>query len=725
MSNTLVKDMDSESTLGNTDLVYVSTDEGGGTFLDAKMSATDLRANVSPQLGNVVWVTTAGSDSTGDGTSEKSYASIKYALSQITDNDTTHRYTILVGPGVFTEDNPITCKSYVDIRGIGGAYTVKVVAQNVNSNILNLAVLASVDDITFSGCTGATALYMAGAVGAANINRCTIQDCQTGVGLNSITGGITSHDLTFFTTPVVGSITTGVHVQAGTISLFNTEGVNTPSITTVFKIEGANSSGNIDGAYLIATGTNGLYCDNGCTFGCSSMTISGFTNSIRIGSTGATDLTIYNSKTANSGTYDLLIESATAIFDGCSIEVTRDKTSIASGADVHTFGHDHSLDALSVLQDLKVGQDGIGNKSAFGEGGSYNFNTKVITYNPTGAVYADETDSANINFPSTLQNAAIYFGDIDSFQFHGLGYIMGNTDLLGGTLVWEYYDGGPNDWLEFDIMHTISDYSDRVDQFTGIDGTKYTFRLDCSLTAGVTESDASATGWVPNIIDGDSGYWVRCRVATAITTSMNFSTVRFKGNYTEIRDNGTISHHGDARTSKDNQILLFEVEGTAADTKNLNISTNILLVKIKKSLFKNGDLDKIYFRTAILDGMDVSCGLDWTAKVFTDVAPSGADQTAKLHLTYAKIKNGDAYVNTNPDSTQLITVTIPDGNTSNEIQTVVATDRLDISDLEAGDEVWGMVYREANEAGDDLAGDLSISNEWITYSKWQTGSTYA
>lgn len=52
---------------------------------------------------NYIYVSTAGDDSTGDGTKDNPYATIYYANSVITDNNINNRYTIIVANGTYTD----------------------------------------------------------------------------------------------------------------------------------------------------------------------------------------------------------------------------------------------------------------------------------------------------------------------------------------------------------------------------------------------------------------------------------------------------------------------------------------------------------------------------------------------------------------------------------------------------------------------------------------------
>lgn len=96
-----------------------------GKAADAKVVGDKLRKFEENITVNTIFVSTSGSDETGDGTEEKPFATIFHANEVITDNSETNKYRIIVKQGTYTDLQEkyagidgtyyqgVTCKSYV------------------------------------------------------------------------------------------------------------------------------------------------------------------------------------------------------------------------------------------------------------------------------------------------------------------------------------------------------------------------------------------------------------------------------------------------------------------------------------------------------------------------------------------------------------------------------------------------------------------------------------
>lgn len=86
------------------------------------LDAADVGAATAfPSVANItdVYVDAFGSDSTGTGAPNAPWATLSYALSQITSNSSSHYYQINMGPGVFTEVSSFYLKPFCFVRGAG------------------------------------------------------------------------------------------------------------------------------------------------------------------------------------------------------------------------------------------------------------------------------------------------------------------------------------------------------------------------------------------------------------------------------------------------------------------------------------------------------------------------------------------------------------------------------------------------------------------------------
>ncbi len=94
----------------------------------------------SQQQGQVVVVAKSGGD----------YSTIQGAIDSITDNSISKRYTVLIYPGIYTED--IVMEDYVSLRGIGGPSEVIINGTNSNPMLAfdSSSSESGVYDITFN-----------------------------------------------------------------------------------------------------------------------------------------------------------------------------------------------------------------------------------------------------------------------------------------------------------------------------------------------------------------------------------------------------------------------------------------------------------------------------------------------------------------------------------------------------------------------------------------------
>ncbi len=99
-------------------------------------------------LGGLVYVGRAGNDTTGDGSFDNPFASIGKAMASITTATPATPFTIVLGPGTYTED--VALKPSVSIVGIDPIYT-----SEINGNVSLDASWASVSDEENSGISNA------------------------------------------------------------------------------------------------------------------------------------------------------------------------------------------------------------------------------------------------------------------------------------------------------------------------------------------------------------------------------------------------------------------------------------------------------------------------------------------------------------------------------------------------------------------------------------------
>ena len=107
MTDLKLSDLVAATTVATTDLVGISQDLGGGSYISKKVEFNKFAASVDQSEPSTVHVSKNGNDSTADGSITYPFLTIKAALASITDNDATHRYNIYVDVGIYVELNPI------------------------------------------------------------------------------------------------------------------------------------------------------------------------------------------------------------------------------------------------------------------------------------------------------------------------------------------------------------------------------------------------------------------------------------------------------------------------------------------------------------------------------------------------------------------------------------------------------------------------------------------
>ena len=143
--------------------------------------ASELGSSGSPD--QLVYVGKNGNDSTGSGTIQNPYLTIKAAMAAITDATTAKRYTIIVTPGQYAEANPITCKEYVDIVGTS-QNACTVTPTTTTSNLFETIGNINISNISISSVTSAAAIRITGT-GTITIYHSNFSLCLYGLSINS------------------------------------------------------------------------------------------------------------------------------------------------------------------------------------------------------------------------------------------------------------------------------------------------------------------------------------------------------------------------------------------------------------------------------------------------------------------------------------------------------------------------------------------------------------
>jgi hypothetical protein len=685
-----------------------------------------LKLSAQPQtvIKNLLWVAKNGSDLTGLGHMTSPFLTLKHALSTITDADVTNRYIIKVGPGVFIEDNPLVNIPYVDIVSCNGASSTVIEADTSSSDLFAGADNSELEGFTLRGTTTAALAKMSVSNGTWVLRDIRVEDGLVGIECAAAGALVLCYDCAAAPITSLGTYFRS-SVAGGTVLSYTSMIIRNAPVDTVLH---ASAPGAVVAAVGFASTSNQVinsaYADSG-VIAVIGGRLSGGDYGFRTGGSGgqisAQGIQI------ESTIFDILVETASGVIEAQTVSFSRDRVSIAAGATVNIGGFDTDVNVYRFLEDMAVGSHGQtgGNFLRAGQGGPYFFGTKVKTFDGS-ATYADVADGNDISFPNVNADAAIYFGDLSPFIFHAIGYIMGITpiNLGAGSIVWEYYDGGSASWLAINSLNTRSGFSNSTADvsFGGASDKGYTIRWDQRIHDGVTEASPSAAGWATVAVDGDTGYWMRCRIVTAITTSPILRSPRMKGSYFEIRPNGTVSHHGDARTARPQLSESGVFKGGAGD-QSIDISANIPAFGLKENKFEDTKDDDMYFRILITADMDTSSGIQVVFELSADAPIAGGDKVAVMNLYAAKTGPGATFNGSaleEPTQVNLITFTNlwPAGRS----QRYVLAKRIDISDRKTGDIIWCRLQRPANHGSDDLVADVVLENFFYGIREWQVGT---
>ena len=407
------------------------------------------------------------------------FSSIKEAMDSITDNSIMKPYTITVQAGVYTEDNPILCKSFVTVIGNG---SVIINAQNNTEDVLQLEANSFIYGISIQNATSSNAISKTSASNS-TLKDITFIDCDCGLYMNS-TGSIFAYNITIlsiFETP-----TNGINVESGNVTIQNIVVGTDTTLTNIITISGSNSIATIDNVTSFSPNVvDGVHLEHGCNCVIRNVSIVGASKGIN--TYGALSIRLMNTVIFNcvTGIYIDWDESATESqvasigLTGCEIRectnniiVINDETTMFGSGNISdsssfivnpnatpnisfidTFGGD---EGLTILGELHVGSPTFPKESVFGEGDSYTIGMLVYTYD--GSSYVDvsaeaaSSEGSVFTFPNGTINSAIYMSSLQrnagDFVKH-YGIKLNITDFTAPEI--------------HDITVTVSGAADAVD----------------------------------------------------------------------------------------------------------------------------------------------------------------------------------------------------------------------------------------------------------------------
>lgn len=686
---------------------------------------TRLAADSTVQ-NNIIYVAANGNDGTGDGSIAKPYLTPAYALSLITDSSDSNRYTISVGPGAYSIDNPLVLKEGVYIVGQSDDLAVVLSAQNASLNLVELANSSGINNATLTGATSAAGIYM-GTAGSTACGYLTFIDCEIGIHFNDsgviakLNRIVSSRNTTTTTEliyvedaervavsdviPLQGTFTNVLRFAGSGPSVVNQLVSDNNDVSNIVLVENGadvtlmNSrlTGDLgdrvgtalriigDGSQLdclsvyVQYADYGAYVDNSSFFNATGIVLDLCDIGVFTGTTGNQNVKLHGGSVTNSLTWDMYLSNSNATLIGSGLAVDEDNLYLDGARVVMNHVSTNEGDECTGIKgELQVGSPERPSETVLGEGDSYTRGLFAYSYNVTGAIYTDISEEvksytgSTFTFPNLLVDSAIYIGSSlvvsETSDFHkSMGIKMAlTTAQVGGSIVSEYWNGSA--WVEFNTSTTESSdsYYRKADLLFSVDPGSYQVRYNPAI----------GLDWEKNEPDTGMGslYWVRYRIATALTTAPVFEQWKLHSNRTEFNGDG-----------------FYESMGTGRDYIELSIPWGTFqdsATKVGNQDLYASDNCNAGFINNVFDGAGDSVGTVLTL-------PSWVDTSAplKLRAVLSSESSGTldmkAFLNSTKDGETVFTAA--PGNTTGEVtqtvsKTVVAGEQityefeLDISD---------------------------------------------
>lgn len=363
-------------------------------------------------LYNVITVAISGGD----------FVDLALAIASITDSSSTNRYTIQVGPGVYTLNNdsgPVQIPNFVSIEAIGGRGTIIQPSTPVNDMFLG-GIFTYLVGLLFSGNTGTSYVLKQLSAGTTIVSNCVMRDAANGFYVNHADGAIEVNELTI-NNPDLTTTTYGARADLGSLAL---DGINmreTSIVTTGVYVTGASTTASIHNAFILSPNTVTAISINDGAFVIGNSLNIGYVNDGLVISGNNTNISIDSVKILycqndgfridNLGTNIRVSLLSTTISEctGFNFNILNpnsittgngfselNKSYIVSGAKLYAYILDIAEDdeGLNILGELHVGQPNSPAESVLGEGDSYTTGMLIYTFDGT-STYVDITEAAS------------------------------------------------------------------------------------------------------------------------------------------------------------------------------------------------------------------------------------------------------------------------------------------------------------------------------------------
>jgi len=573
------------------------------------------------------------------------YTSIKSALDYVSTQSpsASNPWAVFIYPDIYSED-AMTVPDYTNVIAASSTGSAIITPSSSTDTVFTCGNYSEISGVFVRNASGAggRAFYVNDKFQSL-IRNCIVANCETGMEITGSGANAVVTDMIFSRTS--GTVlNTSIDINGGaTAIIISTSmfGTATSLIGTGVSIAGSDTSATID-ALSVAYATTGMKCDTGSF---TVITASGLNNCGTGIETDGTD-SILQASTTNirfASTYDILLNdsSLTGYFFGAA-SLSNSDFNGATKFFIQIIRFAPGREGLQIVADLKVGSRFMPSTSSFGEGGPDIEKQHVFTNtNGTTGTWADITTAA-VNpvgstftlFPGTGAENCFYIG-VENHVFSGIVLNDITTAMVLGTgaVAIEYWNG--SSWTSIHVIETDAEYPHESNANVILQETgSFNIRFE------------TIVGWTISTLNGQSAYWMRIRITSAITTAPVAQWCQHHSNSTQIEHIGFVEYFGTARQLRTIPLgNLLNIDGFEAANFPLNINANTSIIQ-SYSKRQNSRKDGSGGLLRIPEGLDTS--LELIFKVFWAVDGTNTGNVEN-ELYIAKISSGDTLDGTIPE----------------------------------------------------------------------------
>jgi len=653
-------------------------------------------------------------------TSQTHYPSIKAAIAA----NNTNNIVFIVHPGTYVEDNPLILPDGCCLLAAGNAENTTILAQNSNTDILQLGIRCKVAGLTLAG--GSRGIYFDGtqsggygrfsAVFETYVIGCNVGLEIDGKNFNGAMDTLYLREILIVSTTY--TLDKGIYCHSG--GQIISSGVNiagNPSFQITHGIYSYGSGSKISmTTSAIWFCTNAIYIDNSGEVEIQLLTAKYCDTSLNIGPTG-TESKINGEllNSLNSTNLDINVEASDAILDIQSgiIDILKIVNPNNVKLNARFQSTQYGAYYQNILGDVVLGTKRVPAKIAVGEGtydidGVYVFtndNLEVGAWTDcTAGAYSLGSPPFNI-FSGVTAGNCLYIGRSTNPLGAKISVTVATSAPVGASdLVWEYWNG--TTWVEFTVSETSATppFYFNSDSFISNVG-KYQIRFGITAT----------TAFVSKVLNGQNKNWVRLRIVNDIPSIPVGEYCKLHVSATEIDSDGFTEYFGNAR-QVDNFKLFQTVENT-----EIFMDSNLSSSVVKE--FPDGVLSKISTISKLPTNLDIGFPLKVNFSIIGDNNTPG-DVYFKVYYGKTNTNSSVFLTSTLTNNEQSLTKVVSIAESQKETR---GTFSLDVSkfltNLSTGenDLLWLTIERDGTNIEDTYSGNIFLIHSDVKYIKFYSG----